>query len=247
MGMDLQEYYISTEWDLMQAWAVRHEKYYPCCEEPYTDIFFHLVLRRKSLFYTVNVIIPCVGISFLSVLVFYLPSDSGEKVQCPFQKRGQSLNTSSTVFYPSRSLCLFPFYFHWPCSSYSWPKSFHLHPNLFHCWVSWNHVEKTKRANEQTDGQGIPLCHRFQSWFRFFFFAGKYLLFTMILVTFSVVVTIGVLNVNFRTPATHKVSVRISRDHFCHRSPEKQLQARNQHQPFPNSNTLLNLGIEMLC
>ena len=35
--------------------------------------------------------------------------------------------------------------------------------------------------------------------------SGKYLLFTMILVTFSVVVTIGVLNVNFRTPATHKV------------------------------------------
>ena len=38
-------------------------------------------------------------------------------------------------------------------------------------------------------------------------FAGKYLLFTMILVTFSVVVTIGVLNVNFRTPATHKVLI----------------------------------------
>ena len=37
------------------------------------------------------------------------------------------------------------------------------------------------------------------------FSKGKYLLFTMILVTFSVVVTIGVLNVNFRTPATHKV------------------------------------------
>ena len=28
----------------------------------------------------------------------------------------------------------------------------------------------------------------------------------MILVTFSVVVTIGVLNVNFRTPATHKMA-----------------------------------------
>jgi hypothetical protein len=45
------------------------------------DIIFYLTLRRKSLFYTVNVIIPCVGITFLSVLVFYLPSDSGEKVR----------------------------------------------------------------------------------------------------------------------------------------------------------------------
>ena len=81
IGMDLQEYYISTEWDVMTVPAVRNEKYYPCCEEPYPDIFFYLELRRKSLFYTVNVIIPCVGISFLSVLVFHLPSDSGEKVK----------------------------------------------------------------------------------------------------------------------------------------------------------------------
>ena len=79
--MDLQEYYISTEWDVMTAEAKRNEKYYPCCEEPYPDIMFFLKLRRKSLFYSVNVIIPCVGISFLSLLVFYLPSDSGEKVR----------------------------------------------------------------------------------------------------------------------------------------------------------------------
>lgn len=38
-------------------------------------------MRRKTLFYTVNLIIPCVGITFLTVLVFYLPSDSGEKVR----------------------------------------------------------------------------------------------------------------------------------------------------------------------
>ena len=45
-----------------------------------TDIFFNMTMRRKTLFYTVNLIIPCVGISGLSVLVFSLPADSGEKV-----------------------------------------------------------------------------------------------------------------------------------------------------------------------
>ena len=52
VGIDLQEYYISTEWDIMDVAAVRTEKYYPCCEEPYPDIYFYLSLRRKSLFYT---------------------------------------------------------------------------------------------------------------------------------------------------------------------------------------------------
>jgi len=37
-------------------------------------------MRRKTLFYTVNLIVPCVALTFLTVLVFYLPSDSGEKV-----------------------------------------------------------------------------------------------------------------------------------------------------------------------
>jgi nicotinic acetylcholine receptor len=35
---------------------------------------------------------------------------------------------------------------------------------------------------------------------------GKYLLFTMTLITFSVVATIGVLNVNFRSPSTHRMA-----------------------------------------
>lgn len=43
-------------------------------------------MRRKTLFYTVNLIIPCVGITFLTVLVFYLPSDSGEKVSTLFEE-----------------------------------------------------------------------------------------------------------------------------------------------------------------
>lgn len=88
--------------------AERHEKYYPCCAEPYPDIFFNITLRRKTLFYTVNLIIPCVGISYLSVLVFYLPADSGEKIALCI-----SILLSQTMFFlliseiiPSTSLAL---------------------------------------------------------------------------------------------------------------------------------------------
>ena len=49
--------------------------------EFHSDITFNVTMRRKTLFYTVNLIIPCVGITFLTILVFYLPSDSGEKVR----------------------------------------------------------------------------------------------------------------------------------------------------------------------
>lgn len=41
---------------------------------------FYLELRRKPLFYTVNLVFPCVGISFLTIVAFYLPSRSGEKI-----------------------------------------------------------------------------------------------------------------------------------------------------------------------
>lgn len=45
-----------------------------------TALTFYLLFGFFQLFYTVNIIIPCMGISFLTVLTFYLPSDSGEKV-----------------------------------------------------------------------------------------------------------------------------------------------------------------------
>jgi nicotinic acetylcholine receptor len=80
IGVDLSEFYTSVEWDILEVPAVRNEKFYTCCDEPYLDITFNITMRRKTLFYTVNLIIPCMGISFLTVLVFYLPSDSGEKV-----------------------------------------------------------------------------------------------------------------------------------------------------------------------
>ena len=80
----------------MQVPAQRNVKFYTCCDEPYLDITFNITMRRKTLFYTVNLIIPCMGISFLTILVFYLPSDSGEKVSVRYRSKiSEILNSLS--------------------------------------------------------------------------------------------------------------------------------------------------------
>lgn len=40
------------------------------------DVTFYLIIRRKPLFYIINILVPCVLISFMINLVFYLPADS---------------------------------------------------------------------------------------------------------------------------------------------------------------------------
>lgn len=39
------------------------------------DVTFYLIIRRKPLFYIINILVPCVLISFMINLVFYLPAD----------------------------------------------------------------------------------------------------------------------------------------------------------------------------
>lgn len=150
-GMDMSSYYPSVEWDVIAVPAQKNIKYYPCCPEPYYDIYFNITLRRKTLFYTVNLIIPCVNISFLSVLVFFLPSDSGEKLTL-----GISILVALLVFY----LLLIEL------------------------------IPPTSIV--------IPLI-------------GKYLLFTLILVNLSILLTIFILNLHHRKPNTHKMPVWMKR------------------------------------
>ncbi|KAF7997902.1 hypothetical protein HCN44_009300 [Aphidius gifuensis] len=159
VGIDLREYYPSVEWDILGVPAERHEKFYPCCRQPYPDIFFNISLRRKTLFYTVNLIIPCVSISYLSILAFYLPADSGEKI----------------------ALCI----------------NILLSQTMFFLLIS-EIIPSTSLA--------LPLL-------------GKYLLFTMILVALSVVITIIILNVHYRKPSTHKMAPWI-RKIFIRRLPK---------------------------
>ena len=41
---------------------------------------FEIHLRRRTLYFVVNLIFPCILISFMTVLGFSLPPDSGEKI-----------------------------------------------------------------------------------------------------------------------------------------------------------------------
>jgi nicotinic acetylcholine receptor len=72
--MDLSFFYLSAEWDLMSLTSARHSVLYASCcgPEKYIDITYYFRLRRKTLFYTSNLIIPCFLISFLTTFVFYL-------------------------------------------------------------------------------------------------------------------------------------------------------------------------------
>lgn len=58
----------------MNLTSVRSERIYiGCCgQDYYTDITFYINLRRKPLFYTVNLVMPCMLIAFLTTFVFYL-------------------------------------------------------------------------------------------------------------------------------------------------------------------------------
>uniref|UniRef100_A0A8C3AYF4 Cholinergic receptor, nicotinic, delta (muscle) n=1 Tax=Cyclopterus lumpus TaxID=8103 RepID=A0A8C3AYF4_CYCLU len=69
------------EWEINHRPAKRNTyKHIPMESNKHQDITFYLVIKRKPLFYIVNIIIPCVLISFLASLVYYLPADSGEKM-----------------------------------------------------------------------------------------------------------------------------------------------------------------------
>ena len=60
--------------------ATRNEVIYECCPEPYLDITFVIKIRRRTIYYFFNLIVPCVLIASMAVLGFTLPPDSGEKL-----------------------------------------------------------------------------------------------------------------------------------------------------------------------
>ena len=78
--IDTDLYWANQEWDIVDTPIEKHTIKYPCCDDTYVDLTFSFVLHRKSLFYIVAFVSPCVLITILTIFVFYLPSESGEKV-----------------------------------------------------------------------------------------------------------------------------------------------------------------------
>lgn len=45
VGIDLSEFYLSVEWDILEVPATRNEEYYPCCPEPFSGDIDNLAMK----------------------------------------------------------------------------------------------------------------------------------------------------------------------------------------------------------
>lgn len=63
---------------------------FPISSLPFQDVTFAIIIRRRTLYYFFNLIVPCVLIASMALLGFTLPPDSGEKL---------SLGESATLYF----------------------------------------------------------------------------------------------------------------------------------------------------
>lgn len=89
--VDRKDFFDNGEWEILNATGVKGSRRDGVYWYPFVTYSF--ILKRLPLFYTLFLIIPCLGLSFLTVLVFYLPSDEGEKLSL-----STSVLVSLTVF-----------------------------------------------------------------------------------------------------------------------------------------------------
>ncbi|XP_014662720.1 PREDICTED: acetylcholine receptor subunit beta-like 1 [Priapulus caudatus] len=78
--IDLNDYVYSGTWDLIDCPSEIIIENGTNGDPPKEYMYYSLQIRRKTLFYTINLVMPCVSLAMLSMIVFYLPSDCGEKM-----------------------------------------------------------------------------------------------------------------------------------------------------------------------
>jgi len=101
--VDLTDYEKSGTWDVISVPAEINVTYDEKTKHNISRAYYNVHLRRKTLFYTVNLIIPSVLISCLSMVSFYLPTTAGEKITMSV-----SILLALVVFLQVRSrLCIY--------------------------------------------------------------------------------------------------------------------------------------------
>ena len=73
-------YLANGVWDLQSVTVRSRTLWYSCCPNNFSEVVYRLTFRRRAQFYVIHLIIPSTLLSTLSLLVFYLPPDCGEKL-----------------------------------------------------------------------------------------------------------------------------------------------------------------------
>lgn len=75
-----QHYLSNGEWQLISTRSERRLMSHLCCKTMVSGVSYVLHIRRLSPFYVINFIVPCALISVLTLLVFLMPEDTGERM-----------------------------------------------------------------------------------------------------------------------------------------------------------------------
>ncbi len=76
----LSSYSPSGEWEMLNVWHERKVMEYCCPPIFFSSVNFVLHMKRKPLYYVMNVVVPAIMLSLLVLLVLRLPPESGEKI-----------------------------------------------------------------------------------------------------------------------------------------------------------------------
>ncbi|XP_068096902.1 5-hydroxytryptamine receptor 3A-like isoform X5 [Hyperolius riggenbachi] len=79
--MEALPFYYDTdgEWDLVKV-IHSHREFVVMDDKRFSQARFFIVMKRRTMFYTVNVILPSIFLMILDIVGFYLPPESGERV-----------------------------------------------------------------------------------------------------------------------------------------------------------------------
>ncbi|CAJ0572511.1 unnamed protein product, partial [Mesorhabditis spiculigera] len=77
--VSLLHYIPNEEWVVVSFKIDRLEKSFPCCPEPWVLLHAHLVIRRKPLYYIVNLVIPTSVITMVAVTGFFTAASTSSE------------------------------------------------------------------------------------------------------------------------------------------------------------------------